>query len=309
MQAIDGSLMKKQGRHCIGPDYPGKYYLKYTADTLQILGPDRPMFAYNWLSELPHDDVNGGQRLDEDLFRFFENLDRTGVLDNTAMFFISDHGMRFGSFRQTVQGKLEDMMPFGYVLMPQRFFDVYPEAAENLRTNSKRLVTVYDLYTSMLELGDVWEDKRVTKTARGFSLFSTVIPDDRTCADAGIDFQFCSCYVYEALDRNSAKALSLSRTAMQKLNAQVERANLSHVCRVWTLKYVKDFGQLSEGKEVTNYYRLTVRTVPKADFEIVAELGENSWELVVPIDRTSYYSDTSHCVEDGQMKKYCYCIK
>lgn len=59
MQAIDKSTLKATGYEwCIGPDFPAKHYLDYTYNTMKILGEDRPLFSYSWLSETAHDNVN-----------------------------------------------------------------------------------------------------------------------------------------------------------------------------------------------------------------------------------------------------------
>ena len=70
MQAIDKSTLKAAGNSwCIGPDFPAKHYLDYTYNTMKILGDDRPLFSYSWLSEAAHDQVYGGKRVDKYLDR------------------------------------------------------------------------------------------------------------------------------------------------------------------------------------------------------------------------------------------------
>ena len=80
----------------------------------------------------------------------------------------------------------------------------YPSAAENLRRNGGRLVTVYDLHETMsdamhlLSLGAVAAASRTagSPAPRGVSLFAHV-PDDRTCEHAGIPAHYCACKLLE----------------------------------------------------------------------------------------------------------------
>lgn len=64
---------------------------------------------------------------------FFMKMDRDGILNQTAVFFISDHGFRFGSFRATNLGRYEDMLPYGFVLMPDSYYETNPESLLNLK--------------------------------------------------------------------------------------------------------------------------------------------------------------------------------
>ncbi len=62
----------------------------------------------------------------------------------TAVPFVSDHGFRFNSLRKKIQGWHEDMLPYCFVHMPDRFSNEHRDAMRN----SKLLVTVYDLRDS-----------------------------------------------------------------------------------------------------------------------------------------------------------------
>ena len=143
-----------KNENCSGRYVPAQIHLDYTYDTFKILGNERPMFSYSWLSEAAHDDINGGQLVDDSFSDVFTKMYDDGIMDDMAVFFVSDHGMRFDSFRNTPQGRLEDMMPYGFVLMPDRYFEVYPQAREILKINSRRIVTTINFHASPLELAD-----------------------------------------------------------------------------------------------------------------------------------------------------------
>lgn len=92
---------------------------------------------------------------------------------NTAVIFMSDHGMRWGSFRQTYQGRLEDSLPFIFFLFPDWWKQQHPQAWDNLNTNARSLTSPFDLHET---LKDILEPRRlVIPTSKvSFSSFLTV---------------------------------------------------------------------------------------------------------------------------------------
>jgi len=90
--------------------------------------------------------------------------------------------------RASEQGKFEERMPFVAVRLPSWFSERYPAAAANLRLNSDRLTTPFDLHETMMDMLDMQRSRNATEKQRprAYSLFQD-IPDDRTCADAAIE--------------------------------------------------------------------------------------------------------------------------
>lgn len=310
MQAIDNSSLKERGNKlCIGPDLAAKHYLDYTYNTMRVLGDKRPLFSYSWLSEAGHDNANGGHRDDRHFLEFFTKMDKSGLLNKTAVIFISDHGSRIGEFRNTPLGRHEDMLPFGFISMPDLWYKYNPMALENLRVNSKRLVTVYDLHATLLELADQWSEARAVRTAKGYSLFSNTIPSGRTCRNAGVNFQYCSCFESQPYDTESTLSKSLAQAVIFALN-DVIKSNVAVIhCRKWSLGSVDNFVRLSEGNKWTDYFKITIETEPTAQFEAAAELqkSDQKWTLLSDIDRIDWFRDTSECVKGTSYEKYCYC--
>jgi len=81
-------------------------------------------------------------------------------------------------------------MPFLAVRVPRWFAERYRRAAANLRLNSDRLTTPFDLHETLKDVVDMDRPRDLVTDdglpPRGYSLFQD-IPDDRTCADARID--------------------------------------------------------------------------------------------------------------------------
>ncbi|XP_003744782.1 uncharacterized protein LOC100907525 [Galendromus occidentalis] len=307
MQAIDKSSLK-QG-NCVGPDVAAKLYLDYTHQLFKISGSERPLFTYGWLSEVAHDNINGGQLVDEYLLDFFTKMTDDGILDNTAVFFISDHGMRFDSFRYTPQGRLEDMLPFAFILMPDRFHTAYPNAKKIMDINSRRLLTAIDMHASLLELADVWDEDRLIRTANGFSIFSTIIPNERTCKEAGIDIEFCACYNYHAMNASTRPAQSMGELLVEKINLRLRETEATN-CSDFRLDKIVDFIRLSEGADWTDFFKISVEMEPYARFEVTGELmdpSEFEWRILSDFDRVDRYSDHSECARGQPYEKLCHC--
>lgn len=59
-----------------------------------------PFFIMSWMTSIAHSYLNGAKNGDEIYSNFLRNID----LSNTILFFMSDHGYRFGEIRLTFPG-------------------------------------------------------------------------------------------------------------------------------------------------------------------------------------------------------------
>lgn len=82
---------------------------------------------------------------------------------------------RFASVRNTQQGKLEERMPFFSFVLPKWFDRKYLKMASNMRKNTKRLTTPFDIYSTLMSVlhRDGQRANEVNK--RSISLFNEVI--------------------------------------------------------------------------------------------------------------------------------------
>lgn len=184
----------------------------------------------------------------------------------------------------------------------------------DFQANARRLVTVYDFHATLLELADMWSEGRVTRTANGYSIFSNVVPGDRTCKDADIDFQYCSCYEPQPYDRSGQLATSLGQFVLNKINDIVKKNNATAKCQTWSLRSIDDFARLSEGEQWTDMFKISLSTTPKAQFEVAATFMRSAtedvatmWTLVADVDRTDWFSSHAKCVKGTKYERYCYC--
>ncbi|XP_033249777.1 uncharacterized protein LOC108161299 isoform X1 [Drosophila miranda] len=165
-----------------------------------------PFFSFYWWSQGIHDHFNFGSVIDQRFLQLLRRLDDTGITNHTFIFFMSDHGSRWGSFRRTFQGMLEDNQPMLFILYPKWMKKRYPLAIRNLESNSHSLITTYDMHETMrdlLHLDSLQENRlkqksrllwklRGSETPRGVSLFLPV-PSWRTCNTSNIPVAYCLC--------------------------------------------------------------------------------------------------------------------
>lgn len=130
------------------------------------------MFAF--YGELCHEDYNLIGAIDDDLLQFLKDIHKSEFLNNTILMIMSDHGHRYADVRNSIQGKLEERLPFMSFTFPQTFKIVFSAAYDNFLSNINKLTTPFDIYAtfkSLIEYVDI-----PTPLERGQSLFTEVIP-------------------------------------------------------------------------------------------------------------------------------------
>ncbi|KAJ2083447.1 hypothetical protein H4R24_000827 [Coemansia sp. RSA 988] len=131
--------------------------------------------------------------LDNRLSELLSDLDKSGELEDTALFILSDHGLHMGlNFAFLNSGQIEHKNPFFAMVLPhwlRNFVDNQPEAG--LPVNEQRLTTPLETHYTLKTLAS-WPMFDIADYKR--SLFSPV-PAGRSCSDAGIGSNFCMCKV------------------------------------------------------------------------------------------------------------------
>ncbi|KAK7462616.1 hypothetical protein BaRGS_00038343 [Batillaria attramentaria] len=132
----DGSLFS-DSRHCFGGEPQDKLILNYSL-AFQRLFRDRPHFAFTFLTGSTHgSDLNSPSQVDDYHARHLTSLVKEGLVNNTLLIFFSDHGIRWGEFRSTPLGKLEDVRPFMFLVFPE-WFPHQPPRQDATRSTERR---------------------------------------------------------------------------------------------------------------------------------------------------------------------------
>ncbi|KAF5293100.1 hypothetical protein FQA39_LY13710 [Lamprigera yunnana] len=241
---------------CIGSREIYKVLLDYIMKYAQTMHRNKvPYFGIFWGCTISHDFLNKPQLGDDYYAKFFKQLSDTGILNNTVLIFMSDHGIRWGGIRSTLQGRMEERLPFLFMTLPKAYQLQFHQALANLNKNTRKLTTPFDLHETLKDLlnpysltADVLNERVESKRGdrRAYSLFEP-IPNNRTCKSAEIDSHWCTCqesskhvvkYLNSLLEgyRQCAK-LTLSEISSAHVHSSKEQLQGNHYSLDYTLVF------------------------------------------------------------------------
>ena len=286
------------------------------------------------LGELSHNIFNNIQKMDDDLLDFMTEFHQKGYFDNTLFMLTGDHGLRYGQFRQTVQGKLEERLPLFTMAFPQSFRQKHPDLVKNLQENTNRLTSWYDAYATFKHVLNFPHEPRDLK--RGISLL-TKVPRDRKCSHAGIPTHWCPCVLWADASVEHNHVGQAAMAVVDYINEINGEEPLSAAkCAKLDLKEVTSievetpstallrFGKTSDkdgfvpayGRAVwpknVCHYRLSLTTSPSnAQYEASVNYEYGQFVVQNSPSRMNAYGDQPKCVahELPNLRRYCYCIK
>ncbi|CAI2355405.1 unnamed protein product [Caenorhabditis sp. 36 PRJEB53466] len=206
-----------------------------------------PHFGFTFISSLTHDDPSNLELLDHTLFHRLAFLLRTGVLENTVLIILGDHGNRVHPLnRYTFAGKIEERAPFLNIIVPPRFRRMYADKYETLKQNSQRVVSNFDLHATLKFLVD--PSKQVD--SRGTSLFE-VQNSKKSCQDNGVINNHCLCMVDASQD--------ISKVPNPNDLANVLKAYITNFKDCFKAESLK-CGNVTETLMPNNYVQVWART-------------------------------------------------
>ncbi|CAF1350360.1 unnamed protein product [Adineta ricciae] len=306
--------------------------------------PSQPKFSFLFHSQYSHDTNDRLPYGDDELLEFLKLMNERGYFDNTMFILMSDHGARFSSLRKTYQGKLEERLPFLSIRMPRKFQEKYPEIMSNLRLNSHRLTTPFDLHETFEHLFDFHSsDPYQPKTNRSYSLFQ-LIPENRTCLQADIEQHWCACLNWNNISIDQPIIRRFGQQAVAFLNAFV--SDYKSDCAQLSLFRIHKASQLEANDRLlkfdgsvdydgriptfqnhtaitnatknllsnqTDFYQIQFETVPgHALFELTAEYHQANETFLIKkkrLSRMNKYGQTSVCIalKRPEFREICYC--
>ncbi|WKX93783.1 hypothetical protein Q1695_011224 [Nippostrongylus brasiliensis] len=154
-------------------------------------------FGFSFITSLTHTRGHYLELVDEYVKSALENLYVTGALDNSISIIMGDHGNRISLIRYTYTGSIEERMPLMAIRLPTNFKHLYPIQYANFLTNKWKLISNFDIHQTLKEITLKYgstELRTLKKEGRGISLFEE-IPATRTCRQAYISENFCTCMI------------------------------------------------------------------------------------------------------------------
>ncbi|XP_030753812.1 uncharacterized protein LOC115880669 isoform X3 [Sitophilus oryzae] len=301
---------------CLGGRKVYSTALDYVSKVVQTMAIDsQPHFTFFWTVSLSHDYLNYPSLGDSTYYNFFKRLKDDGLIENTVVVFMSDHGIRWGDIRQTYQGQLEERLPFVYIVVPDWIRTEYPKSFANLKRNSRRLTTPFDLHEtlkSFLHVESLGKEKvTVDYSSRSYSLFDEV-PANRTCESAEISAHWCTCQQSVDVNVSDASVIEAAQFAVGYMNdqlrgyAQCVKLTLDDILNARLLYHTEK--EIEKGNDLKDY-TVTIRTTPgEGVFEATVRVKNNVFTAVTgTVSRLNLYGKQSSCMTDFHLKLYCYC--
>uniref|UniRef100_A0A1I7TNC5 S1 motif domain-containing protein n=2 Tax=Caenorhabditis tropicalis TaxID=1561998 RepID=A0A1I7TNC5_9PELO len=128
--------------------------------------PDQKTFSWTWASMLGHNSENGFPHSDNDFYKF--------LLEKSFVFFMGDHGLRFGGVRKTFVGALDVNNPFLSISIPKNL-RATTQILNMMRVNSQKIQTHFDTRATILDLLKVTELQQYNDKFKGSTLFTAKI--------------------------------------------------------------------------------------------------------------------------------------
>ena len=233
--------------HCVGSQAIHNVSLD-VVDSMFKAYPHTPKFGLSFLSDICHSRLNDLSLVEDDVLDFLKNLKKR-YLDNTMLITFGDHGIRFGSIRSTVIGKMEERLPFLSMTLPQWFEKRYPDFVKNLRGNLDVLTTPLDVHATFSHI--LSYPSLPTGLSFGKSLFTNV--GERSCKESGIPMHFCPCMEWTVVDVKHDHIKKSAQEIIRHINDLITKNGLTGKCALLNLKQIKSAVKITPNEEVETF--------------------------------------------------------
>ncbi|KAJ7357526.1 hypothetical protein OS493_024331 [Desmophyllum pertusum] len=323
--------------YCIGGRAGHNISLEYLLSFLRAY-KDKPKFSLITHSVVSHENLNTIGYVDDDLKTILQTLEKESFLNNTLLIIFGDHGIRYSGVRKTIQGKLEERLPFMSITTPKWFTGKYPGLYSNLVHNSKVLTTPFDVYATLRHI--LSYPSYPSEITTGQSLFNRIDGNNRTCVNAGVEEHWCPCLNLEEVSTDEPLIRELAEFVVKYINnLMFQNAQLEKLCHKLVLREIltafRDMpnekmqvfeqtrrdgecdscGLLFNDKSTNTLvgdtlYQLQFITSPNEGFyEASVKLKKGVPSLAGDISRIDSYKDQPFCIVEKfpPLRKYCYC--
>ncbi|XP_058789511.1 uncharacterized protein LOC131663242 isoform X2 [Phymastichus coffea] len=304
-------------KHCTGPELSVDRIFNAALDFSEAF-VGRPSFGFFWSNSISHESMNGPSLYDARFVAKLRAMDDAGVMNDSMVVVLSDHGMRYGDIRDTFVGWYEERLPFFYIWLPEWFRRRNPDAYAALLVNQDRLTSPYDVYETLRD---------VLQRAGGQAPISTGCPlcsslfkptsMERGCRDAGISPHWCTCVGFESYNKSDPIVSEGASQFVEYVNNLTERYKTSlglRLCSILSLKRIirvkklLDYDNLRPTDKVLKLFYLLELTPGGGKFEITMDYRPPGIHIIreEQVSRINLYGHDAICLDKGY-KKYCQC--
>lgn len=321
---------------CLGGQRTDKVLFEYIRKLSPFMAKKK-FFSIFWSSATTYREFNMMPSQDADLRRLLavdlesastSSLSSASVMNRTIVFLISDHGSQGISFSRTYQGQYEQRLPLFICIFPKWLKEQFPLAVQHLQYNSRRIVTPFDIYATLL---DVLHIERLNTRQlqqrsanllkndallpRGISLFLPV-PEIRTCESAGIKSVWCTCNKKKKLATNDRKAQRAARYVVKIINSYIKfypQCRTLYLNAIFSAILEKAHHSIMRGIQSTDYnidIQLRIQTKPGlALYETTVRMNSFNMYFTKKINRLNVDHESSYCINEKSVRKFCYCYR
>ncbi|XP_055382160.1 uncharacterized protein LOC129612532 [Condylostylus longicornis] len=307
---------------CIGSKHESEYILEYGLEFLKRL-KGNSYFGLLWLNTFSHDGFDLSSEMDMKMLEYFEKLKNIGIMDESIIFFLSDHGMRWGSGNNFY----EERLPFLYIWLPSWFKKEYSDIVKSITINQNRLINPYDVHMTLkhiIKLSGRIEDGIKIEQAKDClkcqSLFIEV-SSNRTCSEIEIEDHWCTCDPFEMIDTNDEFLTKLGNFVVQYINnliAKHDNSTVKELCRtdIKLNKINEAFYILPSNTYSSDVKRFRIAFSTEAvghkdngKFFATVHINSKTGDVDIKgdISRLNKYADDASCIDVQNAKKFCFC--
>ena len=234
--------------HCIGSQAIHNVSLEMLRSMYEAY-PKTPKFGMTFFSDICHSRLNDLSLMENDFLRFLKLMKERNYLDDTILVTFGDHGIRFGSIRSTVIGKMEERLPFLSITLPHWFERTYPDLFQNLRENIDVLSSPLDVHATFRHI--LSYPSEPIDVGHGRSLFTKL--GERVCKETGIPTHFCPCMEWKAVDEDHKHIKRSAQAILEYINGLIKAENLVGKCAILSLKDIKSAVKVTPNEEVQTF--------------------------------------------------------
>ncbi|CAJ0961902.1 unnamed protein product, partial [Mesorhabditis belari] len=252
-------------RNCIEAHHP---QFKYHSQFLRAY-QGQPKFGLTWLGSLSHDDADQLFHADTYFEKFFRENEE--LLRNSFVFFMGDHGIRFGNTLNTRLGQRELSNPFLLMTIPERLRQ-NQQLLSNLNANSHQLLTHFDLHATFVDIlknafhsnfsSFDFEAVLHPNNNNATSILRPLGPyGDRTCKNIPVPSAYCLCeYEKRNLkDLENYKDLGIAGAGF--INKLLIKEKIEELCEKVVLKKIESI-EVFEPENATQLYDVVFTVTP-----------------------------------------------
>ncbi|KAK0183520.1 hypothetical protein PV327_001557 [Microctonus hyperodae] len=232
---------------------------------------------------------------------------------------MSDHGVRWGAFRETFVGGHEDRLPFIYLRIPKQH-EEYDKITRALKINENRLTSHYDLHETLRDVLIRSGGKMNSSSGcPGCQSLFEIVPMERSCEDAGISSQWCTCTTTKMIDQDD-KIIGESGSKIfldyvESVIKEFKNENNERLCSQLQLKKIHQIDEIidmnnNNTKIMNKKYSYRIEVTPGGgmfEFLIYSNANGNFTMHANEIIRINSYAKDSKCLENN-FRKFCFCL-